>query len=151
MIWTPRTTVAAIIADQGRFLFVREAPQGTPLINQPAGHLEDNESLPQAIRREVLEETGHRFEPLGLVGIYRYRIAQGDDQGLTYLRYCFHGTATPDPLQPTLDDDIIDLLWLHPDEIQQGHLQLRSPLVLRCLQDYLAGRHYPLELLHDIH
>lgn len=150
MIWTPRTTVAAVIEKQGRFLLVEEQSDGQRVVNQPAGHMEDGESLVQAAVREVLEETGQRFHPLGLVGIYRYRIPKGGDQGLTYLRYCFHGTAEPSADAPPIDADILGQLWLTPAQLRDGSHHPRSPMVLRCLEDYLDGQSYPLELLHDI-
>ncbi|MBF0255336.1 MAG: NUDIX hydrolase [Gammaproteobacteria bacterium] len=154
MIWTPRTTVAAIIPRGDLFLCVEEAPNGAAVLNQPAGHLEDGESLQQAVVREVLEETGLAFRPLGLVGIYRYRIASPiagpDDATLTYLRYCFHGQAEIDPNAPPRDADILALHWLSLEQLRSSPLPLRSPMVLACVADYLNGRHYPLEILHDL-
>lgn len=150
MIWTPRTTVAAIIQRKGQFLLVEEAVKGLRVVNQPAGHLEDNESLIQAVIREVLEETAQQFQPQGLVGIYRYRIATGGDSGLTYLRYCFYGSCVPASNPPPRDPDILNLLWLSRAELGQTDHAPRSPMVVRCIDDYLAGQRYPLELLHEL-
>jgi ADP-ribose pyrophosphatase YjhB (NUDIX family) len=148
MIWTPRTTVAAIIEQDQRFLLVEEESHGHRVLNQPAGHLEDGESLIQAVIREVREETCLAFQPQGLVGIYRYRIPQGEDAGLTYLRYGFFGTVSAQDEATTRDPDILDLHWLAPGELAQH--RLRSPMVLQCIRDYLTGKTYPLELLHEM-
>ena len=113
------------------------------MINQPAGHLDPGESLVAACRREVLEETAHRFEPTGLVGVYRWRYAPQD---VTYLRFCFSGKilGTADT---KLDQEIVALHWLSREELKGRAGQHRSPLVLKCVDDYLAGRNFPLELL----
>ncbi|MEO5343811.1 MAG: NUDIX hydrolase [Gammaproteobacteria bacterium SHHR-1] len=147
MIWTPRTTVAAIIERDRQFLLVEELAHGQRVLNQPAGHLEDGEGLIQAVMREVREETCLAFKPQGLVGIYRYRIPQGADAGLTYLRYCFFGTASALDPAPARDPDILDLIWLERAELARR--VLRSPLVLRCIDDYRAGQRHSLELLHE--
>ncbi len=148
MIWTPRTTVAAVIEQDGRFLMVEEIDRQQRVLNQPAGHLEDNESLIQAVIREVAEETCMAFEPKGLLGIYRYRIPRDGDSGLTYLRYAFLGSAEPLSQPAKRDPDILDLHWL-TEEQMRSH-RLRSPMVLQCVQDYRRNLRYPLELLHEI-
>ena len=144
-VWTPRVTVAAVVERQGRFLMVRERIDGRLVCNQPAGHLEDDESLTDAVRREVLEETAWHFQPKGLVGIYRWRMAE---TGRTYLRFCFHGEATDQDSGRPLDPDITDALWLNRDEVQQAGP--RSPMVMNCIDDYLAGSRLPLDLLKDL-
>lgn len=145
MPWTPRATVAAIVERQGRFLFVLERTEAGLVINQPAGHLEAGETLIEAVRREVLEETAHPFQPQGLVGIYRLPLSEE----LTYLRFCFFGAVEPPQPRP-LDPEILDTLWLTPEEVQTGRYTQRSPLVWQCLRDYLGGSRHPLDLLHEI-
>jgi len=148
MVWTPRVTVAAIIEQQGHYLMVEEHVGGAlSAFNQPAGHLEADESLEQAVIREVMEETGQPFKPQAITGIYRW-IAPSS--GETYLRVCFYGevektmrTSTP------LDKDIIATHWFTLDEITKLEERLRSPLVIRCIKDYLSGNRYPLSLFKE--
>lgn len=147
MPWTPRTTVAVIAEREGRFLFVLEWVKGRQVINQPAGHLEENEHFIQAAIRETREETAWRFQPLGLVGVYRWRIPT---QGPTYVRYCFHGQVDDHRPDQPLDDGVIEALWLTPEEARSGRFRLRSPMVMRCLEDYLSGQNYPLELINEM-
>ena len=143
-IWTPSVTVAAIIERSGRFLFVEEDADGRRVLNQPAGHLDPGESLIAACAREALEETAHRFTPEALVGVYRWRYPAKD---VTFLRFAFRGRL--DGVEPgrTLDPEIIALHWLTPEELKARAAMHRSPLVQRCLDDFLAGRHFPLEVL----
>ncbi|HEU4922967.1 MAG TPA: NUDIX hydrolase [Burkholderiales bacterium] len=142
-IWKPSVTVAAVIERGGRFLLVREQVEGRLVLNQPSGHLDPGESLVEGCRREVLEETAHRFRPTGLVGIYRWHYAAKD---VTFLRFCFkgmlEGTA---PL--ALDKEIVGLEWLTPEELKNRRTEHRSPLVEKCVDDFLAGRNFPLEVL----
>jgi 8-oxo-dGTP pyrophosphatase MutT (NUDIX family) len=150
--WKPSVTVAAIIEreidGQRRFLLVEEnTPEGLRL-NNPAGHLEPGESPEQAVAREALEETGCVFTPQAVVGIYMsrfHRVATHED--VTYVRFAYCGQVS-DP-QPgwVLDHGIVRTLWLTADEIRANAHRLRSPLVLRCLEDLLAGRRYPLEVV----
>ena len=144
--WKPSVTVAAVIEQGGRFLLVEEhTPEGLRL-NNPAGHLEPGESLQQAVVREVLEETARHFTPSHLVGVYLARLPRGDD-GITYLRFAFAGTVgEPEPGR-ALDTPIVRTLWLTPAEIEASRDHHRSPLVMRCVLDQLAGRRYPLDLL----
>jgi 8-oxo-dGTP pyrophosphatase MutT (NUDIX family) len=144
--WRPNVTVAAVVEDGGRFLLVEEHTAHGLAYNQPAGHLEAGESLVAAARRECLEETACAFDPQALVGVYRYREAASD---ITYLRFAFAGRlAARDPARP-LDEGIVRAVWLSVDEIRTNRERHRSPLVMRCVEDYLAGRRYPLELIHD--
>jgi len=140
-IWKPSVTVAAVIERDGKFLLVEEMIDGRKVINQPAGHLDPGESLAAACAREVLEETAHVFEPTGLVGVYRWHYAPKD---VTFLRFCFRGRilGTEDR---ALDKEILRLLWLTADEVKAS-AAARSPLVLKCIEDHLAGRSYPLDL-----
>ena len=143
MIWKPSVTVAAVIERGGRFLFVEERIEGRLVLNQPAGHLDPGESLVAACRREVLEETAHDFEPRTLVGVYRWHYAAKD---VTFLRFCFAGDASdPDPTR-TLDAEIVRVHWLTPAELAARKSDHRSPLVAKCVADYLSGKRYPLDL-----
>lgn len=144
--WTPRATVAAVVEQDGRFLMVEEQVDGGLRLNQPAGHLEDGESLLQAVIRETLEETAWHFRPEALVGIYRWRHPGGE----TFLRFAFTGTVHDQDSSRPLDPDIRRTLWLDRDTLIAQQPQLRSPLVLRCVEDYLSGLRYPLELLQDL-
>ena len=142
-VWRPSVTVAAVLERGGRVLLVREKIEGRLVLNQPAGHLDAGESLLDACRREVLEETAHRFEPTGLVGIYRWHYAAKD---VTFLRFCFCGKVGAEENRP-LDKEIVRLHWLTAEEIRQKAAQHRSPLVQKCVDDYLAGRRFPLEVI----
>lgn len=146
MVWTPHVTVAAILEDQGKYLFVHEKSDGESVLNQPAGHLEDNETLVDAVKREVLEETAIVFEPTHLVGVYQYRVPNGD---VTYLRFCFTGSIIERQNTP-LDPDIIETLWLTQEELQTQTIKLRSPLVNQSLDDYENQQRLPLDIIHTI-
>jgi 8-oxo-dGTP pyrophosphatase MutT (NUDIX family) len=141
-VWKPSATVAAVVERNGRFLLVEEPIDGRMVLNQPAGHLDPGESLIAACRREVLEETAHRFEPTALVGIYRWNYAPKD---VTFLRFCFRGRIDGVENRP-LDKQIAALHWLTRDELIARRGVHRSPLVQRCVDDYLAGRQFPLEV-----
>jgi len=140
-------TVAAVAEMQGRFLLVQEVDAGRQVLNQPAGHLEDGESLLAAVRREVLEETAWQFEPQSIVGIYRWRHPRN---GITFVRFTFAGALLAHASDPSLDPDIEQVVWLSDAEIRRQEDSLRSPLVLRSVDDYLAGRSWPLEILEDL-
>ena len=148
MVWKPRVTVAVIAERQQRFLMVEERIDGALRFNQPAGHLEDKESLLDAAVRECLEETAWRFQPQALVGVYRWR--SGKENGNTYLRFAFSGTCLAEPTPRHLDADIVAAHWMTLGEIQSFSDQLRSPLVLRSVHDYIRGRRYPLDVLTDL-
>jgi 8-oxo-dGTP pyrophosphatase MutT (NUDIX family) len=147
MVWKPRVTVAIVAEQNGRYLMVEENIDGQIRFNQPAGHLEDDESLVDAAVRECLEETAWQFEPQALVGIYRWRNAGLGD---TYLRVTFAGRCTNYRAELPLDTGIVAAHWLTIEEIRQREAQLRSPLVLASVDDYLQGKRYPLDLLIDI-
>lgn len=147
MIWTPRVTVAAVVEHDGRFLMVEEQGPSSLVINQPAGHLEDGESLLDAVIREVLEETAMEFEAESVTGLYRWR---HPDSGDTFLRVCFAGRVG-DPLPGrALDAGILRTLWLDVDQIAADPKRLRSPMVARCIDDYRAGHRHPLSLLAEL-
>jgi 8-oxo-dGTP pyrophosphatase MutT (NUDIX family) len=144
MIWRPSVTVAAVIERDGKFLLVEENIEGARVLNQPAGHLDPGESLIAACRREVLEETAHRFEPQALVGVYRWHYAEKD---VTFLRFCFRGSVLAVAPERALDKEIVALHWLTPAELAARRAEHRSPLVQKCVDDFLAGRHFALEVL----
>ena len=141
-IWKPSVTVAAVIERSGRFLLVQERISGRLVLNQPAGHLDPGESLMQACAREAMEETAHHFEPTALVGIYRWRDPRKD---FTFLRFAFRGKVGAAEKRP-LDKEIVAVHWLTPDEVRERKAEHRSPLVQQCVDDYLAGRSYPLDV-----
>jgi 8-oxo-dGTP pyrophosphatase MutT (NUDIX family) len=144
--WKPSVTVAAIVERDGRYLLVEEhTPEGLRL-NNPAGHLDPGESPEQAVVRETLEETAHGFAPEALVGIYLSRFQRADED-ITYLRMAFCGTVTGFDPDRALDHGIVRALWLTPDEVRQSAERHRSPLVLRCIEDHLAGLRHPLSLI----
>lgn len=144
MPWTPHVTVAAIVERQGRFLVVEERVRGALVINNPAGHLEEGESFVAAVRRETLEETGREFVPEAITGIYLWKSPR---LSVTFLRIAFCGREMRHYPERPLDRGIVGALWLSRAELADGSHRLRSPLVLRCVDDYLAGRRFPLDLL----
>lgn len=146
--WKPSVTVAAVIEHEGRFLLVEELAGGRVCLNQPAGHLDPGESLLDAAARETLEETAFAFTPRQLIGVYLWRTEAGQGNGATYLRFAFAGTLGAHDAERRLDDGILRALWLTPGEIADHAAAHRSPLVQRCVDDYLHGRRYPLELLY---
>ncbi len=146
----PSATVAAVIERGGQFLLVEEEDDGRIVYNQPAGHLELNESLIEGCAREVLEESAWHFRPRELVGIYRWsKPASASAAGVTYLRFAFCGELGEHEADRRLDTGIVRAVWLRPEEIRASRERHRSPLVLRCVEDYLAGRRYPLEILSE--
>lgn len=140
-------TVATIIERDGHFLLVEEDTAQGRRFNQPAGHLELGESLPAGARREVLEETGWEVDIQGIVGLGLYT---SPDNGVTYHRTTFYGQPLHHYPERELDDGIIAAHWLHLGEIRQHSARMRSPLVLKTIEQYLEGHRYPLSLLHDI-
>lgn len=148
MSWNPHITVAAIIETNNQFLLVEERIAGKLVLNQPAGHLEDNESLLEAAIRETYEETAWHFQPSHLVGIYHWQHPVNKE---TYVRFSFTGKTTAQDKQANLDPDIEQAIWLSYEEIVDRQSQHRSPLVLTCINDYLAGHRYDLELIHSIY
>ena len=147
-IFKPSVTVAAIIEHEGRFLLIEEETSEGVKLNQPAGHLDPHESLEQAVVREALEETAHEFIPQALVGMYMSRYhSKSRNADVTYLRFTFSGSVGRKFDQP-LDEGILRTLWMTRDEIAATADRHRSPIVLKCVDDYLAGQSTPLALLH---
>jgi ADP-ribose pyrophosphatase YjhB (NUDIX family) len=144
MVWKPNVTVAAVLERDGKFLLVEEETDDGIRYNQPAGHLECGESLNDAVIRETLEEAAYTFAPEYLVGIYNWR---REDKDVTYLRFAFGGVITGHDAARQLDAGIIAARWLTLDEIRALAPRHRSPLILRCIEDWLVGKRYPLDLL----
>ena len=144
MIWKPNVTVAAVVMRDGKFLLVEEETEAGLAFNQPAGHLEEGESLLDAVVRETLEETAYHFKPTHLVGIYTW---QHPTKKLTYLRFAFGGELHGYEADRPLDEGIVAARWLTLDEIKATQARHRSPLILRCIEDMLAGKTCPLDLL----
>ena len=147
--WSPHVTVAALIEQEGRFLLVEErCPDGLRL-NNPAGHLEEGESLVEACAREVLEESGYAFTATGLVGVYLSRFhPPHSSEAISYLRFAFCGVLGATAPGRTLDPAIERTLWMSAEEIAGSRERHRTPLLWQCVQDYLAGHRTGLQLLH---
>ncbi|MBX3702760.1 MAG: NUDIX hydrolase [Steroidobacteraceae bacterium] len=142
----PDVTVAAIAERDGRFLVVQERAARRIVLNQPAGHLEDGESLVEAVVRETLEETGCAFVPESVTGLYLWR----GPRARTVLRVAFAGRVGERDRSLALDRAILRTAWLGREELAARAAELRSPLVLRCIDDYLLGSRYPLEMLNHV-
>lgn len=139
--WYPHVTVASIARRNGKYLMVREYHQGKCVINQPAGHLEQGESLEQAVKRETLEETGWEFQPNYLSGIYQFEASNGE----TYLRFTFGGELIRFRDDIELDPAIDEVLWLDREILEQNSQTLRSNVVLKCINDFECGSRLPEE------
>jgi len=150
--WKPSVTVAAIVERAGpdgpEYLLVEEhTPEGLRL-NNPAGHLEPGETPLQAVCREALEETGRHFRPAHLLGVYLARFQrQATGEDITYLRLAYSGTCGEPEAGLQLDEGIVRTVWMRPGKIRDSQHLHRSPLVWRCIEDHLAGRRYPVELV----
>ena len=143
----PNTTVAAIIELNGKFLLVEEVTERGNRFNQPAGHLEYGESLIQAVIRETMEEAAYEFTPEALLGVYQWKHPHNDT---TYLRFAFIGkVGVHYPLQE-LDDGIVQAVWMDIDEIRDKAGLMRSPQVITCVDDYLAGKRFPLDVITNL-
>ncbi|AYC33105.1 NUDIX hydrolase [Pseudomonas cavernae] len=144
MRFTPHVTVATVIESEGRFLLVEEMAGGRAVFNQPAGHLEADESLIEAALRETLEETGWDVELTAVTGIYLYTAVSN---GVTYQRVCFSGRPLQQRPNHSLDEGILGPRWLSRAELAAQPERWRSELVLRCIDDYLGGERFPLSLI----
>jgi len=147
MIWKPHVTVAAIVEREGKFLLIEEQAEGKVVLNQPAGHLDPGERLIDAVVRETLEETAWHFRPEARLGVYLW---QKPDSDITYLRFAFTGQLLRHDPGRTLDHGILRAVWLTAEEIARAADRLRSPQVLRCIDDYRSGKRYPLDALCDL-
>ena len=145
--WQPDVTVATLVVRDGRLLCVEERANGHVVINQPAGHLEPNESLVEAAVRETREETGWNVRITHLVGAYQWK---AEATGRHYLRFAFAAEPLDQIPDARLDEGIVRALWLDPAELQAISARHRSPLVWRCAADYLAGCRHPLSLVHQL-
>ena len=146
-IWKPHVTVAAIAEEHGKLLLVEELINGQLVLNQPAGHLDDGESIIDAVIRETLEETAYEFVPEHLIGVYRWCPC---DKDRTYIRFAFSGKIGKHfPNQP-LDDGITQALWLSPEEITAQQQRWRTTMVGEVFDHYLSGNRYPLEILNEV-
>jgi 8-oxo-dGTP pyrophosphatase MutT (NUDIX family) len=146
--WKPNTTVAAVVEHDGRFLLVEEETVDGLRLNQPAGHLEAGESLLQAVVREALEETACQVEPESLIGVYMarfHRPAQGVD--VSFLRFAFGCRLLGREAGRALDREIVRAVWMTADELRAARDRHRSPLVMQAVEDWHAGRRYPLDLI----
>ncbi|RZL64129.1 MAG: NUDIX hydrolase [Variovorax sp.] len=148
--WKPNVTVAAVIEQQGRFMLIEEHTNGGLKLNTPAGHLDAGESPAEGCAREALEETAHHFTPTALVGIYmaRFQPMAAEDDDVTYLRFAFAGKLGAFEPDRALDEGIVRTLWMTIDEIRASVSRHRSPLLLQCIEDYLAGQRHPLSLIY---
>ena len=144
MQWMPHATVAAIVEDHGKFLLVEEETDRGNRYNQPAGHLEDKESLLAAVVRETMEETAYTFHPEALLGIYHWKHEHNDS---TYLRFAYIGRVSHHQPTQALDEGIVRSVWMTVEEMREQAMLMRSPQVLKCVEDYLAGKRYPLEVI----
>ncbi len=144
VVWKPNVTVAAIVERKRRFLLVEEETSEGIRLNQPAGHLEPDESIVAAAQREMLEETAYDFVAEQLVGVYRWSKPGSE---LTYLRFAFSGRLGVHHSERPLDTGIIRTVWLSHDEILASVARHRSPLVVRCVEDYLAGHRFSIDAL----
>lgn len=143
-IWKPNVTVAAVAEREGRFLLVEEETEDGLRYNQPAGHLDHGESLIDACSREALEETAWHFRPTALVGVYQWPRPKGN---ITYLRFAFAGELGEEEIGRALDTGIVRAVWMTPSEVESSRDRHRSPLIWQCVQDWLAGRRYPLDMI----
>jgi 8-oxo-dGTP pyrophosphatase MutT (NUDIX family) len=151
--WKPSATVAAIIEKNGKFLLVEEHTSEGLRLNNPAGHLDEGETLIEACAREAMEETTHPFKPTRLIGVYMSRFqrpAHKDtpSQDVTYLRFAFCGELGDAQAERSLDTGIVRTLWMTPEEIRASAERHRSPLIIQCMEDYLSGQRFPLDLIY---
>lgn len=147
MTWTPHATVAVVVERDGRYLLVKELSHGEIVYNQPAGHIEEGESILDAATRETLEESGWEVDLKSIIGLYTYK---APSNGVTYYRICFEAKAIK-KVTNTLDQDILSEHWLSYDEIRSLENQnlLRSPLVKTCIDDFKSNQRYPLTMIKE--
>ena len=144
--WYPHLTVASIAKHNGRYLLVKEAHRGTSVINQPAGHVEQGETLIDAVIRETLEETAWEFEPKFISGIYQFIASNGE----TYMRFTFSGNLIKPVADSEIDPTIEEVVWMDKTQLENSQIPLRSQAVLKCVEDYEAGNQFPLNLIQQL-
>lgn len=140
-------TVAAVVERHGRFLVVEELVSGRKVINQPAGHVEDGEALLDAVVREMLEETAWCFDPAAIVGVYLWT---HPESGERFLRVAYSGKIHDHDASRQLDEGILRAMWLSRDELLERAEQLRSPMVIRVIDDYQAGVSFPVDMFQQV-
>ncbi len=145
--WKPHVTVASIVEKDNRFLCVKELIDGKEVINQPAGHLDPNETLFDAVIRETQEETGYTVEPEYLVGIYQWKHPTKDK---TFLRFVFSASISDHNPDQELDTGILEALWHSEEELNGDNISIRSPMVLQAINDYKQGKKYPVNLVQHL-
>lgn len=150
--WQPDVTVATVVVRDGKLLMVEEDVRGRRVLNQPAGHLEPDESLFAAALRETLEETGWNVSLTAFIGAYQWKAPDesAGGSGRHYLRMAFAADPVSHDAGCALDEGIVQALWLSPDELRAQHQRHRSPLVWRVVEDFLGGRRHPLDVLHQM-
>jgi 8-oxo-dGTP pyrophosphatase MutT (NUDIX family) len=149
--WQPDVTVATVVVRDGRLLMVEERAQGELVFNQPAGHLEPDESLSEAALRETREETGWDVKLTAFIGAYQWKAVNPDGSGgRHYLRFAFAAEPLAHDPTRTLDEGIVQALWMTPAELQDQQARHRSPLVWQVVKDYLGGRRSPLSMLRQV-
>lgn len=146
MTWKPHVTVSGIVTRDDRYLMVVEESDAGLVLNQPAGHWEDNETLSDAIIREVQEETAWLVEPLGITGVYHWR----KDATRTFLRFNFHCRPIKEFTGQKLDHGIVEATWLTLDEIQAQQARWRNPYIAECIADQRSGKNIPLDFIHSL-
>ena len=147
MSWIPHITVASIIENNNKYLLVEEYVQDIMVLNQPAGHLEENETIEDGCIRETLEETAFLVKVDYLVGIYQERKKDALDM---WLRFCFKCTIEDELIERKLDKNIVNKIWLTKDEILKTEINLRSDMVLKCINDYEDGKKFPKEIINSL-
>lgn len=147
MRWLPHLTVASIFEREGKLLFVEEHSNGQIVLNQPAGHLEKNETLEEAAIRETLEESACEIELQSILGMYSHYSVENN---ITYYRVCYRAKLVQEHKHLSLDKDIIRTLWLSPEDAFKEQHRFRSPFVKNCIQDYLNNKSYPLEFITEL-
>jgi len=148
--WKPNVTVAAVIEKDGRILLIEEETADGLKLNNPAGHLDPGETPAEGCAREAMEESAYEFKATSLVGIYISRFTRvRDNEDITYLRFAFAGEVGAHHPDRPLDDGIVRAIWMTPDEIRACPERHRSPLLLRCLEDFLAGQRFPLSAVYS--